>query len=404
PSSQPSVGNGATSSAPAPTPVGASPSPLSGPPPPPPPSRVLPPVGSYACQPPPYPPPKKKSGLRSCLVALLVLVVLMAIVLTPLLVGGYFLLDSFSSDFQLAKAMSSSRTMSRHKSIRTVVMRPGSGDRIAVIGVKGMIVNTNARYEPSANRIIDALKAAVKDEVCAIILDMDTPGGEVTASDEILHQVKACRKAGIPVVTCMRSMAASGGYYIAAGSDWIVANRLTFTGSIGVIMPGFNAGALLDKIGVAPEVYRSGDMKDMLNWSRPRTDKERAYVQSLVATTFREFAAVVADGREAYEDAEAVMKADFADGRVLTGAEALRYQLVDKLGYFDDAVAKAEELAETSDAELVEYSTMNTFLDVLMSMRSDVRANPLRSVLPWQGVAVEAGRLYFVAPETLAWQ
>ena len=98
------------------------------------------------------------------------------------------------------------------------------------------------------------------------------------------------------------------------------------------------------------------------------------------------------------------MKADFADGRVLTGAEALRYQLVDKLGYFDDAVAKAEELAETSDAELVEYSTMNTFLDVLMSMRSDVRANPLRSVLPWQGVAVEAGRLYFVAPETLAWQ
>ena len=119
PSSQPSVGNGTTSSAPAPTPVGASPSPLSEPPPPPP-SRVLPPVGSYACQPPPYPPPKKKSGLRSCLVALLVLVVLMAIVLTPLLVGGYFLLDSFSSDFQLAKAMSSSRTMIRHKSIRTV--------------------------------------------------------------------------------------------------------------------------------------------------------------------------------------------------------------------------------------------------------------------------------------------
>lgn len=377
----------------------AGPSTMSGPPS----SRVLPPAGSYT-QPPPYPPPKKKPAWRGCLIALILILVMMTIVLLPLFVAGYMLLDSFGSDFQLAKAMSTGRTAGRPRSVRTVVLRPGSGERIAVVGVKGMIVNTGAHYEQSANRIIEALKAAVKDDVCAIILDMDTQGGEVTASDEVWRQVKACREAGIPVVTCMRSMAASGGYYIAAGSDWIVANRLTFTGSIGVIMPGFNAGALLDKIGVTPEVYRSGDMKDMLNWSRPRTDKERTYVQSLIAATFKEFAAVVADGREAYEDAEAVMEADFADGRVLTGAEALRYQLVDEIGYFDDAVAKAEELGKTIDAELVGYSTVSGFLDVLMSMRSNVKANnPLRSVLPWQGVAVEAGRLYFVAPETLAW-
>lgn len=377
----------------------AGPSTMSGPPS----SRVLPPAGSYT-QPPPYPPPKKKPAWRGCLIALILILVMMTIVLLPLFVAGYMLLDSFGSDFQLAKAMATGRTTGRPRSVRTVVLRPGSGERIAVVGVKGMIVNTGAHYEQSANRIIEALKAAVKDDVCAIILDMDTQGGEVTASDEVWRQVKACREAGIPVVTCMRSMAASGGYYIAAGSDWIVANRLTFTGSIGVIMPGFNAGALLDKIGVTPEVYRSGDMKDMLNWSRPRTDKERTYVQSLVATTFKEFAAVVADGREAYEDAEAVMEADFADGRVLTGAEALRYQLVDEIGYFDDTVAKAEELGKTIDAELVGYSTVSGFLDVLMSMRSNVKANnPLRSVLPWQGVAVEAGRLYFVAPETLAW-
>lgn len=369
----------------------------------PPSSRVLPPAGSYT-QPPPYPPPKKKPAWRGCLIALILILVMMTIVLLPLFVAGYMLLDSFGSDFQLAKAMATGRTTGRPRSVRTVVLRPGSGERIAVVGVKGMIVNTGAHYEQSANRIIEALKAAVKDDVCAIILDMDTQGGEVTASDEVWRQVKACREAGIPVVTCMRSMAASGGYYIAAGSDWIVSNRLTFTGSIGVIMPGFNAGAMLDKIGVTPEVYRSGDMKDMLNWSRPRTDKERTYVQSLIAATFKEFAAVVADGREAYEDAEAVMEADFADGRVLTGAEALRYQLVDELGYFDDAVAKAEELGKTIDAELVGYSTVSGFLDVLMSMRSNVKANnPLRSVLPWQGVAVEAGRLYFVAPETLAW-
>ena len=159
-------------------------------------------------------------------------------------------------------------------------------------------------------------------------------------------------RADIPVVTCMRSMAPAAAASQREATD--VANRLTFTSSIGVIMPGFNAGAMLDKIGVTPEVYRSGDMKDMLNWSRPRTDKERTYVQSLIAATFKEFAAVVADGREAYEDAEAVMEADFADGRVLTGAEALRYQLVDELGYFDDARPRPRNWV-TIDAELVGY-------------------------------------------------
>ena len=80
------------------------------------------------------------------------------------------------------------------------------------------------------------MRAAREDDnVVAILLDMDTPGGEVVASDEILNQVRACRDAGKPVVTCMRSMGASGGYFIASGSDWIIANRMTFTGSIGVI-------------------------------------------------------------------------------------------------------------------------------------------------------------------------
>ena len=383
--------------------AGSAPPPPPPPPPPSPsPSNVLPPAGACAC-PPPVPPPKRRSGFRSCLIACLVFLLVAVILGSPLVVLGYMLLGSLGSDFDFGGAMSSARAPGRSRGIRAMVIRPGSGGRIAVIAVKGLIANSGMRSEQSAGRVIEALRTAVRDRVSAIILDMDTPGGEVTASDEVWRQVKKCRFAGIPVVTCMRSMAASGGYYIAAGSDWIVANRLTFTGSIGVIMPGCNAEGLLDKIGVEPEVYRSGDMKDMLNWSRPRTEKERAYVQSLVRDTFREFAAVVADGRSAYADVEAVLAADFADGRVLSGAEALRYQLVDQLGYFDDAVSRAEELGGTTDAELVEYSVNSGFLDILMSMSQDAKVNPLRSVLPWQGPAVEAGRLYFVAPETLPW-
>lgn len=364
-----------------------------------------PPLQSYAAAPgqPPPPAPRKRSFLRSFLFSLLLLVVIGAAVLAMLLGIGVVLAFMLDDDSSFGSAMSASSFSGRSRQIRTAVIRPGTGKHIAVIAIKGVISNSGSRHEQAASRIVDALRAAVNDDVCAIILDMDTPGGEITASDEVWRQVKKCREEGVPVVTCMRSMAASGGYYIAAGSDWIVANRLTFTGSIGVIMPGFNALELLEKIGVEPEIYRSGDMKDMLSWSRTRTEKERTYVKAMLDEAFKEFAAVVADGREAFEDADAVLAAEFADGRVMSGAEALRYQLVDQLGYFDDAVVKAEGLGHTVDAKLVAYSTRVAFIDALLSSKSAIPANLARALRPWNSAAVDAGRIYFLAPEALAW-
>jgi protease-4 len=234
-------------------------------------------------------------------------------------------------------------------------------------------------------------------DVVAIILDMDTPGGEVTASDELHREVLRCRDAGKPVVTCMRAMGASGGYFIAAGSDWIVANRLTMTGSVGVIISTLNYKELFAKVGLDSEVYRSGDMKDMLNGARARRPDEMQYVQQLVNETFREFADVVAAGRERYETADDVINSSFGDGRILSGTHAAELGLVDQIGYFEDAVAKARELAGVFDAKVVRYRRALKLTDILFSMKAQ-KSLELRSVLPEEARSMKTGRMYFLAP------
>jgi len=273
--------------------------------------------------------------------------------------------------------------------------------KIAVIDVKGIILSEGAFDMADSRRIAYELAAARKDpHVVAVILDMDTPGGEVTASDEIHRQVRLCSKDNKPVVTCMRSVGASGGYFIAAGSDWIVANRMTITGSIGVIIGTTNYTNLFSKIGLEAEVYKSGPMKDMLRGSRERTDMERAYVQGLVDETFREFATVVSNGRTRYDTPEDVMASEFGDGRIVSGAEAVRLGLVDQLGYFDDAVDKARELAKTPMVKVVRYRRPLRFADFLLGMRAQHSAG-LRSLLPAEMAAVQPGRLYFLMPSAL---
>lgn len=286
----------------------------------------------------------------------------------------------------------------------TEVIYPGdNSNTIAVISVKGVITSSETYHQAaSARRICYELRYAREDDnVVAIIIDMNTPGGEVTASDEILNELRKCREAGKPVVTCMRALGASGGYFVASGSDWIIANRHTFTGSIGVIMSTLNYTELLDKIGVQAEVYRSGAMKDMLSGSRQHSELEKAYAQELVLKTFNEFAQVVADGRSrVFADVNAVKAASFADGRILTGDGALQEGLVDQLGYFDDAVDKATELSGAIVPAVVSYSRRASFFDVLMSMKLPGTLD-LRQLAPVRGVSIEPGKPYFLAPEFL---
>ena len=284
-----------------------------------------------------------------------------------------------------------------------VIIKGTGSDVIAVMDVKGIITSSETPNAVNAARFKETLsKIESNPNVVALLLDMDTPGGEVTAADEIhkaLIEFKNRRE--IPVITCMHSMGASGGYYIASASDHIIANRMTLTGSIGVIMSTFNASELMGKIGVTPVVFKSGDMKDILSPTRPMSDNERTYLDRMVKETFAEFAKVVADGREKYETADDVMKAEFADGRVLSGKDAMEFGLVDELGDFDDAINHITEKANCSSPSVIRYSSKPTLWETIMNSK----ASPLspKSVLPVESFNIKAGQLYFILPQSIIW-
>lgn len=289
----------------------------------------------------------------------------------------------------------------------------GGGERaVAMIRICGMITPADSRgwsadrSEASAPRIRRLLRKAQNDgRVAAVLLDMNTPGGEVVASDEIRKAVDDVRRAGKPVVTCIHSMGASGGYYIASGSNWIVANRLSITGSVGVIISAYQYDGLLGKIGVKPLVYRSGKFKDILSGAREMTPEEKAYIDYMVRQSFHEFCAVIAAGRpEHFADADAVLKADFANGAPLSGADALRYGLIDELGDFDAAVAKARELCGESEAPVIEYSArFSSWLDDFFSAHggvSTVRVEGMPQLPKGMGGNMN-GALFYLMPEAL---
>ncbi len=278
---------------------------------------------------------------------------------------------------------------------------PQAEATIAVVDVKGVIISADHFDAASVPRITAALKhAAARPDVVAVVLDMNTPGGEVTASDEIHHAVQQLRRTGKPVITCMRSIAASGGYYVAAGTDYIVANRLTLTGSIGVLISSVNYAELLDKIGVRADIYKSGEMKDLLNGAVERTPEEEnikdEFLQNMVDRTYMEFAEVVAEGRD-FTSAEHVREAAFGDGRVLSGEQAQAFDLVDQLGYFSDAVNHAMEIANVQRAKVVRLRHRVSVVDRLLGMSANSALLP-ESVLPAEIRAIKPGRLYYLAP------
>ena len=166
------------------------------------------------------------------------------------------------------------------------MVAPRSGEdgaelKIAQISLRGII--TSAEPGSLGETMVDDLKLQLKqavadDKVKSIVLYVDSPGGEVTASD-IIYQAVVAARAQKPIVVYMGSLAASGGYYVACGGSHLIANETTFTGSIGVIMQAFHYKALLDKVGLEVITFKSGKFKDMLSGSRDLTDEEKAYTQ-----------------------------------------------------------------------------------------------------------------------------
>lgn len=210
---------------------------------------------------------------------------------------------------------------------------PAYGARVGLVRIEGVL--------ESADGVIDDLKAMQSAGVSALVLRIESPGGGVAASQEIYDYLVRLRDDGMPLVVSMGAIAASGGYYVACPADSIIANAGTLTGSIGVVMSFTNMEELFGKIGLDFEVIKSGRYKDTGSWSRSMTDEERALLQGTIDDIHSQFVETVA--LERGMEVEAVEK--LADGRILSGRQAVEAELVDGLGTLEDALAVAGRMA-----------------------------------------------------------
>lgn len=217
------------------------------------------------------------------------------------------------------------------------------GDKIGVIEIFGVIADSR--------QVIEQLHDFRDNEnIKAIVLRVDSPGGGVGPSQEIHDEVKAV-DAQKPVVVSMGSVAASGGYYIAAPAREIVANPGTITGSIGVVMEFTNFQELLDKIGLSSVVVKSGEYKDIGSPAREMTSKEREILQNLIDDVHSQFVQSVAKGRNLNEEDVRQL----ADGRIFSGRRAMEMGLVDRMGNLGVAVKLAAELSGVDGEPNVVY-------------------------------------------------
>ena len=381
----------------------------------------IPPI-SPSSPPPVIAPPPLPPKRRGWMIFAIILLVLLAFSLFGNLAQFVGNMLSFHNGFH-TEAFASARdagpkldefTLENNKSV----------NKIAVITVDGII--TSHEFDGSGNNMVDVIQAQLdraRDDkrVKAVILKVDSPGGEVLASDEICKAIREFQsdeaddhgkpgRKGKPVICSMGSLAASGGYYISSGTRWIVANKLTITGSIGVIMHGWNYRGLMDKVGVRPETFKSGKYKDMLSGSREPdsiTSEERDMVQGLINETYGKFTNVVAKGRgrahdKNQESGRALNPdwAEYADGRILSGTEAYKLGFVDELGTFDDAVKRAKSIAGVGKANLVEYQQRFDLSD-LFRLFGQTESKVVKVDLGLEGPKLQAGRLYFLSPTFL---
>ncbi len=285
-----------------------------------------------------------------------------------------------------------------------------SPHKIAVIPLEGLIYGGYVGTGESSpvEQLARQFKRAAEDpRVRAVILRINSPGGEVLAADEIARAVADFQdQTGKPVVAVLEGLAASGGYYVAAPCRWIVAHELTLTGSIGVILRGYNYRGLLDKVGVRPLVFKSGRFKDMLSGSKAESEiapEETQMVQALVDENFRRFKQVVAEGRgQAARRNEGRGRRlsdtweELADGRVLTGRQAYDAGYVDELGGFQTAMARALTLANLPAANLIRYRQPRGLSALLPWARTPDDGAVVKLDLGLDLPPLEAGRPYYL--------
>lgn len=257
-------------------------------------------------------------------------------------------------------------------------------NRIAVLDVSGIILNTSSGYlsvpEYNHAKMLNDLETIRNDTtIKAVILRVNSPGGGVYESAELnakMNEVMA--EKDIPLYVVMESMAASGGYYIAANAEKIFASADTITGSIGVIMSGLNYSGLMEKYGVSDLTIKSGDLKDMGSPTRPTTDRELEVLQGLIDSMYERFVDVVSEGRNMDRD----MVYSLADGRIYDGYQAKEAGLVDELGFYEDALKDLETAYGLENAQIISYELTQ------LNLLSDMLINTSRFLNPRQNIDV----------------
>lgn len=241
-----------------------------------------------------------------------------------------------------------------------VIEKGPRSSKIAIIRVEGLLMeNLVERVSPMLDR------AAEDKNVKAVILRVNSPGGGLTASDNLHHEIEAFRESGKPIVTAMDGVAASGGYYIACATDYVVAQPTTLTGSIGIVAEMFFLNTLMqDKLGVTPVTLKMGEQKDWPNtfMAKGLAPEQREYLmETLLRPGYDRFVDVVAEGREM--DREEVLP--LATGRIFLAGEACEAGLVDEVGYLETAIEAAMDLAGLAEARVVEYRRPPTLMDLM---------------------------------------
>ncbi len=244
---------------------------------------------------------------------------------------------------------------------RTDVLESGdASQKVAVVRIEGGLSSQ------SAGQFVNLLKRVEADnKVKALVLEIDSPGGGVTASDEIYNAVKQFKaRKGIPIVTAMGGLCASGGYYVACASDEIIAQPTTITGSIGVILQRFNYSGTMQKIGIEETsiVPNGAEFKNLGSPFKPESPQVNAYLRPIADEIFTRFKTIVETARGSRLK-EPI--ANLASGKVYTANDALKFGLIDAVGYSKDAYDRAAALAGLTDKMVVRFERQPSLFEAV---------------------------------------
>lgn len=338
---------------------------------------IMPPPGWH----PPPPPPRRSFWLR-----LFVLVLLLAVI------------GSLMLNFALLGALALNALDSDNKIQERFHSRSTTGvDKVAVITVEGSIVEGDGFIKKQIDRVKE------DKQVKAAVLRIISPGGTISGSDFLFHQLrKVVDQRKLPLVVSMGGLCASGGYYLAMAvgdePNTIFAEPTTWTGSIGVVIPHYNLSGLMDHWGLKEDSIASHRLKTMGSFFKPMSEEERKIFQALVDDGFDRFKEIVRKGRPKFRKDPAALD-KLATGQIFTAQQALSGGLVDKLGFLDDAIARAAELAhlKVDDVRVIKYKPEPSLTSLLWGVAPS-RASAFDAAALLDGSAPRAYYLYTALP------